>query len=235
MYAGTLSYFAQLQAQYELSALASKIKTLQLANQQGQQIYKIDNTNIDSVLPKLNLSDSIKNDIQNSINQGKYVITHTDNVSVPEWSGAGYAVIDPLTGSDAYMISGGENGGFFDLFGGVQGFQLMIMSIATDLGTVISNGWSYLPDTFMSGLMTLFNQIFSAIGYTILIMDVAEACGNQPFLMLYYMTLLTAITLAVTLLLATLGIVFAILMNMLSSALSAAIISGAQDTCSRRV
>ena len=132
MYAGTLSYFAQLQAQYELSTLASKanispmfqrdptnptqavstVKALQLANQQGQQIYKIDNTNIDTVLPKLNLSNSIKQDIQSSVNVGKYVITHTDNVSVPGWSGAGYAIIDPLTGSDAYMISGGENGGF---------------------------------------------------------------------------------------------------------------------------
>ena len=133
MYAGTLSYFAQLQAQYELSTLASKanispmfqrdptnptqavstVKALQLANQQGQQIYKIDNTNIDTVLPKLNLSNSIKQDIQSSVNVGKYVITHTDNVSVPGWSGAGYAIIDPTTGSDAYMISGGENGGFY--------------------------------------------------------------------------------------------------------------------------
>jgi len=132
MYAGTLSYFAQLQAQYELSALASKIKTLQLANQQGQQIYKIDNTNIDSVLPKLNLSDSIKNDIQNSINQGKYVITHTDNVSVPGWSGAGYAIIDPLTGSDAYMISGGENGAFLLLFSGAV---LMFTAVAIMIST----------------------------------------------------------------------------------------------------
>ena len=89
----------------------STVKALQLANAQGQQIYKIDQTNIDTVLPKLNLSDSIKQDIQSSVNVGKYVITHTDNVSVPGWSGAGYAIIDPLTGSDAYMISGGENGG----------------------------------------------------------------------------------------------------------------------------
>ena len=127
MYTETLSYFAGLQAQYELSTLASKanispmfntdpnnptqgistVKALQLANAQGQQIYKIDQTNIDTVLPKLNLSNSVKQDIQSSVNAGKYVITHTDNVSVPGWSGAGYAIIDPLTGSDAYLISGG--------------------------------------------------------------------------------------------------------------------------------
>ena len=100
MYAGTLSYFAGLQARH------------QLANAQGQQIYKIDQTNIDTVLQKLNLSNSVKQDIQSSVNVGKYVITHTDNVSVPGWSGAGYAIIDPITGSDAYMISGGTNGSF---------------------------------------------------------------------------------------------------------------------------
>ena len=37
----------------------STVKALQLANAQGQQIYKIDNTNIDEVLPKLNLSSTI--------------------------------------------------------------------------------------------------------------------------------------------------------------------------------
>jgi len=40
------------------------------------------------------------------------VTTHTDNVSVPGWSGAGYIVIDPKTGDGAYLISGGTNGGF---------------------------------------------------------------------------------------------------------------------------
>jgi len=60
IYAGTLSYFAGLQAQYELSDLISKVKTLQIANIQGQQIYKMDQTNIDTALAKLNLSNSIK-------------------------------------------------------------------------------------------------------------------------------------------------------------------------------
>ena len=92
----------------------STVKALQLANAQGQQIYKIDSTNIDEVLPKLHLSSDILQDIQLAVNAGGYVITHTDNVSVPGWTGAGYAIINPLTGSDAYFISGGENGGWLD-------------------------------------------------------------------------------------------------------------------------
>ena len=171
MYTETLSYFAGLQAQYELSTLASKanispmfntdpnnptqgistVKALQLANAQGQQIYKIDQTNIDTVLPKLNLSDSIKQDIQSSVNVGKYVITHTDNVSVPGWSGAGYAIIDPLTGSDAYMISGGSNGGFLDI----------ARSTLIDILTLIR------PFTTISPVMSAFASILHSIASNI--------------------------------------------------------------------
>jgi hypothetical protein len=41
---------------------------------------------------------------------GKEVITHTDAVTIPGWSGAGYIILDPETGSGAYKISGGANG-----------------------------------------------------------------------------------------------------------------------------
>jgi len=50
-------------------------------------------------------------EIEQAINQGKEVITHTDAVSVPGYSGAGYIILDPITGDGAYKIAGGENGG----------------------------------------------------------------------------------------------------------------------------
>jgi len=131
MYAGTLSHFAQLQA-------------LQLANQQGQKIYKIDSTNIDTVLPKQN--------IQNSVNQGKYVLTHTDNVSVPGWSGSGYAIIDPLTGSNAYMISGGANGGFILIMTGL--FMMAIFIFAA----------------IAEGPISIMNATFVATGFAVSIL-----------------------------------------------------------------
>ena len=169
MYTGTLSYFAQLQAQHQLSAIAfkanifpifntdptnptqavSRVKALQLANTQGQQIYKIDSTNIDTVLPKLNLSSTIKQDIQSSVNAGKYVITHTDNVSVPGWSGAGYAIIDPLTGSDAYLISGGVNGGIILIMTGL--FMMTILFFAI----------------MVEGPISIMNPIFVATAFAV--------------------------------------------------------------------
>jgi hypothetical protein len=88
----------------------SAVKALQIANASGQTIYRIDSSNIDTVLS--NIHTGIQGEIQSAVNQGKYVMTHTDKVSVPGWSGCGYIVIDPLSGAGAYFISGGENGGF---------------------------------------------------------------------------------------------------------------------------
>jgi len=53
-------------------------------------------------------------EIRHALNAGKQVTTHTDAVSVPGWSGAGYIITDPTTGDGAYKISGGGNGGFIE-------------------------------------------------------------------------------------------------------------------------
>ncbi len=51
-------------------------------------------------------------EIRAALNAGKEVITHTDSISVPGWSGVGYIILDPVTGDGAYKISGGANGGW---------------------------------------------------------------------------------------------------------------------------
>jgi hypothetical protein len=85
---------------------------MQIANVQGQKIYCIDQSNLDAALSDIRLSSAIIGEIRSAVNAGKYVIAHTDNVSVPGWMGAGYIIIDPLTGDGAFMISGGMNGGY---------------------------------------------------------------------------------------------------------------------------
>ena len=85
---------------------------------------------VDTILPKLNLSSDIISDIQTVINQGKEVTTHTNNVSVPGWSGAGYIIIDPKTGDGAYLISGGANGGFILNF--IDEFLFIFAALFTD-------------------------------------------------------------------------------------------------------
>lgn len=52
-----------------------------------------------------------KQEIINVTNNGHIVIVPESEVSIGSWNGIGYIVFDPQTGSGAYRISGGLNGG----------------------------------------------------------------------------------------------------------------------------
>lgn len=90
----------------------SAVKALQKAAATGQQIYQITQDNMNQVLGNIHHDISTMNEIRSSLNVGKVVITHTDRVSVPGWSGAGYVILDPDTNVGAWKISGGSNGGW---------------------------------------------------------------------------------------------------------------------------
>ncbi len=85
----------------------SAVKALQKASQAGQRIYQITPANQSAILSNIHHDPETMNDIRNALNAGKEVITHTDAVSVPGWTGAGYIITDPQTGDGAYLISGG--------------------------------------------------------------------------------------------------------------------------------
>jgi len=91
---------------------ASAAKMLKKAFDQGIPIYTIDNSNIETILPQLDISSSDKTNISNAVNAGKKVITSQTKVQYNEWNGLGYIVIDPNTGAAAYLISGGFAGAF---------------------------------------------------------------------------------------------------------------------------
>jgi len=78
--------------------------------QQGQKIYRIDKNNVQSILPLLTIGSDVKNEIINAVATGDIASIHENNISVGRWSGVGYILTDPITGSAAYKISGGYNG-----------------------------------------------------------------------------------------------------------------------------
>jgi len=90
----------------------SAVKALQKANAQGQRIYRITPANSSAALGNLHHDSATLAEIENALHAGREVITHTDAVSVPGWSGAGYVILDPETGDGAFQISGGKNGAF---------------------------------------------------------------------------------------------------------------------------
>jgi hypothetical protein len=91
----------------------SAVKALARASAQGQRIYQVTSANVNSVLPALTISQEVKEEIRNSVAVGKVVTVSQKNVTVGGWAGVGYIVSDPQTGSGAYRISGGSNGGWF--------------------------------------------------------------------------------------------------------------------------
>ncbi len=89
----------------------SAVKVLQTAAQNGIAIYKINADNIEQIVPLLQVRQEVVADIKNSVNAGKEITIPQKNIQINDWSGLGYIVKDPMTGSGAYMISGGLAGG----------------------------------------------------------------------------------------------------------------------------
>jgi len=112
----------------------SAVKALKIANDQGIPIYTVNQSNIATVLPQLQVDQQVKDDIQNAVNAGKVVTVSKTNISFKGWNGCGYIITTPETGAGAYMISGGTNGGNLML-------GIMLVSIFMIVGLyVISAG-----------------------------------------------------------------------------------------------
>lgn len=93
----------------------SAAKALQIASSQGQRIYHVTPQNQAQALPNLHLDGLAMSEITQALATGKEVVAHTDRISVPGWTGEGYILFDPATGSGAYKITGGSNGGYLAL------------------------------------------------------------------------------------------------------------------------
>lgn len=168
----------------------SAAKLLSLANLQGQKIYTIDSSNISTTLPLISVDQDVKDDITKAVNAGQAATVHEANLSVNGWTGAGYILLDPKTGSGAYRISGGMNGGwqevqgivgntiqFWELFDnitmgeetgfakalGFLGKMLDAVAIATDVQECIKNRVG-VAITFLAEL-ALAMAIVAAIEY----------------------------------------------------------------------
>ncbi len=107
----------------------SAVKAIQKASAAGQRIYHITPANQSAILGNIHHDSDTMTDIRNAINAGKEVITHTDAVSVPGWTGAGYIITDADTGAGAYKISGGGNGGWFTLLA-VASTALLMLAVS---------------------------------------------------------------------------------------------------------
>ena len=92
----------------------SAVKALVLAANQGQKIYKLNQANQaqhQTLLAQITIDADARQEIQNALAAGKEVSVHQTPITQSSWTGSGYIITDPATGSGAYKISGGANGG----------------------------------------------------------------------------------------------------------------------------
>ena len=92
----------------------SAVQLLIDANYKGVAIHRITNDNYLSVLPTLQISEDVKQDIQSAVSHGFEVVVPQEEINRGHWSGTGYIIWDPETGSGQYLIDGGLAGGRSD-------------------------------------------------------------------------------------------------------------------------
>ncbi len=90
------------------------MKAIAIAQSQGQKVFTITSANAAIAIPQLQQRSSVIDEITNAVNAGKEVTIHQSPITANGWTGVGYVVVDPQTGSGAYLIEGGARGGIYD-------------------------------------------------------------------------------------------------------------------------
>ena len=91
----------------------STIHILKKALSKGINIYDINEENMNEVLSKLDYNTEQLNVFKSYIEAGRELTVPQREINIGNWSGIGYIVYHE-SGTGAYMISGGQAGGFID-------------------------------------------------------------------------------------------------------------------------
>lgn len=94
----------------------STIKTFQYAYEHNIPTHVISKENISEEIDTITVSSNVKQEIRTAINSGKVVIIPETEITINQWNGVGYMVLDTDTFACGYMISGGTAGGAMSAF-----------------------------------------------------------------------------------------------------------------------
>lgn len=142
----------------------SAAQLLEVASQQGQRIYHMTAANQASVLPNLHLDSAAIDEMTAALASGKEVIAHPDRLTVAGWTGEGYILFDPLTGSGAYKITGGANGGYLFLLAqaatAVAHLAVYAFFVSLLAPEAIIGAWFVAIAILFAGLITYIARTF---------------------------------------------------------------------------
>jgi len=83
------------------------------ATRRGIPVFTIDSDNLETVLPLLEISDSVEQTVRNGVNAGRTVVIPQRQFDKDGFQGIGFVVLDLDTGSAAYPITASLGGGAF--------------------------------------------------------------------------------------------------------------------------
>jgi hypothetical protein len=209
----------------------SAVKLLTEAQQRGIPVFAVTASNVDEVLPQLNLSSAVIEDIRNSVAAGKEALVPRDNVPLLDWQGVGYIVLDRETGAAAYLISGGLAGG-----GTAEDTDLLdvIQDILSKLNTAasIAELISKLKPFRFAGKLPVIGLVLGVVDAILTGIDIAQRTGD-PWTGLLVGSIVFLANLAISALLSFLlapfaaagigGLIFAIVYSLVIGALLSAI------------
>ena len=89
----------------------STIKIFGEAQADNIPMHTITKENLPGEINALAVSDQVKQEIKSSVHAGKVIVIPEKEITLNQWSGVGYMVLDPDTFACGYMISGGLAGG----------------------------------------------------------------------------------------------------------------------------
>ena len=145
------------------------VSTMQLMSEAGNDELKVQGIgpeNASSVLPTLNVSSSVKSEIQSAVNGGRRVIIPTKNQFIADWRGASWIDYSPQTGAAGFLLSGGLKGGAvaFSLYG-----------LTPEQQEAIRNADASALEAFLNGLIT---GDFNREGYSDPLLEILRVGGQ---------------------------------------------------------
>jgi len=201
----------------------SATKALAVANREGQRTYTLTPGNFSETLPKLNLSVEVESEIRSAVSAGKVVTTHTGPISVAGYNGAGYVILDPDTGSGAWKIAGGQDGGAIldpltQFLGPVNQF---LSTLFDGLSEFLKRAGELLKNDVLPSIKSLAKRN----SYLGVLLSMAEAIAEGDGLLGVSLSILNAILLGALQSAATVAIAFLLGLTGLFSAVVIAVLS----------
>ncbi|MFK7801210.1 MAG: transglutaminase domain-containing protein [Anaerolineae bacterium] len=179
---GHLSSAAEHSVFEDIGAPAlSTMQLLQVAMLQEVPVYRIDETNRETVFPKLQLTSFTENFISDLLDNGYTVTVHEDEVQLGEWVGSGFIYTDPETGASSYIISGGLAGNFeialggsvYDILETITAYSWLAANIGMDIWGLAA-GFALLLAPEPTGLSKIIGLALIAANLYSLGLDIAD-------------------------------------------------------------